>query len=417
MLPKPNPNTLNDWLTLLEQRHPVAIDMGLDRVNAVLQRLDLDFDATRIMTIAGTNGKGSTATLCAALLQAHGFSVGLYTSPHLMHFRERLCLHGEWVSEADLLTAFAEVERARAETSLTYFEFTTLAAYRAMITAGVDWCVMEVGLGGRLDAVNAVSADVAVVTSIGLDHMDWLGDTLAKIAVEKAGIARSGRPLVVAPTPVDEVFVSVAEQLGAVLIQPGWAVQHADQSWSPTVPHPLADVHLPKPQLPLNSAHLALQALHQAQVKLDPIRVAEVMRTTQMLGRLQALEWQGLPVWLDVAHNAAAVRWVAEQLVALSAHWTIILGMRKDKDVAAVVDSFQEINPHWIFLDLSAQPQGLSGFELQQRSQRFNAEVASSMEAALYLAQHYQQPTLICGSFLTISAALEVIAPRSHHDE
>jgi dihydrofolate synthase/folylpolyglutamate synthase len=416
MPPELTPSTLNDWLALLEQRHPIAIDMGLDRVNEVLQRMALDFSSTRIISIAGTNGKGSTATLCAALLQAHGASVGLYTSPHLLNFRERIMVNDQWVTEEALLAAFAQVERARAETSLTYFEFTTLAAYQVFVSAGVSWCVMEVGLGGRLDAVNAVSADVSVVTSIGLDHTDWLGDTLAKIAVEKAGIARAGRPLIVAPTPVDECFVRVADQVGARLIQPGWAQQLDATHWSPTAPHPLAATPLPMPKLPLNSAHLALHALHQAQVTLNPQRVAQVIRQTQMLGRMQSLTWRGLPVWLDVAHNEAAARWVAQRLPQLGPRWSIILGMRQDKDVAAVVDSLQAVNPYWILIDLSGQPQGLSADEIQQRSALQDVAVARSMLEALELAQQQQQATLICGSFLTITAALEVMHIQDHHE-
>lgn len=416
MPPNSNPETLHDWLTLLEHRHPVAIDMGLERVNAVLHRLQLDFSATRILTIGGTNGKGSTATFCAALLQAHGASVGLYTSPHLLDFRERIVVNGHWVTEADLLVAFARVEAARQETSLTYFEFTTLAAYQVFLSAGVSWCVMEVGLGGRLDAVNAVSADVSVITSIGLDHMDWLGDTHAQIALEKVGIARAGRPLVVAPTPVDDVFVAAAEQLGATLLQPGWAQLHSDQQWSPTAPHPLANTLLPMPQLPLNSAHLALHALHQAGVSLDAERVIATLRQTQMLGRMQKVVWQGLPIWLDVAHNEAAARWVADQLPLLSPRWSIILGMRQDKDVAAVVDSLHRIHPHWILLDLSAQPQGLSATDIKQRSGLQSVQMAQSVPEALRLAHQQQHATLICGSFLTISAALKWLHHQDDHD-
>ena len=416
MPPELTPTNLADWLALLEQRHPVAIDMGLDRVDAVLQRLALDFSATQIISIAGTNGKGSTATLCSALLQAHGATVGLYTSPHLLDFRERIVVNGQWVTEADLLAAFALVEQARGDISLTYFEFTTLAAYQVFSSASLSWCVMEVGLGGRLDAVNAVSADVSVVTSIGLDHQDWLGDTLAKIAFEKAGIARSGRPLVVAPTAVSAVFKDVADQLGAILIEPGWAHELDAEQWSPSAPHPLAATPLPRPKLPLNSAHLALHALHQAQVQLDPQRVAQVLTETHMLGRMQALTWQGLPVWLDVAHNEAAARWVAHRLSQLSPRWSIILGMRQDKDVAAVVDSLQVVNPYWILLDLSDQPQGLSADDMKHRSGLQEGVVAPSMRAALELAQGQQQATLICGSFLTITAALEVMHIQDHHE-
>lgn len=416
MPPDITPKTLTDWLLLLEQRHPVAIDMGLDRVNLVLRRLNLDFSTTRIITVGGTNGKGSTATLCAALLQAHGATVGLYTSPHLLDFRERIVVNGQMVRVATLLDAFDCVEQACGSTSLTYFEFTTLAALQVFCAAGVSWCVLEVGLGGRLDAVNALSAEVSVITSIGLDHTHWLGDTLAQIAFEKAGIARSDRPLVVAPTAVDDVIENIAQHKGAQLIQPGEPHHRANEQWSPSAPHPLADIVLPMPQLPLNSAHLALHALAQANVVLDPNRVADVLRDTQMPGRMQALWWQGLPMWLDVAHNGAAASWVAARLQSMRAQWTIILGMRQDKDVVAVVNSLRVVEPFWILLDLSAQPQGLSGDDIKRRSGLQTGVVAGTMLEALTLAHKQQQATLICGSFLTISAALEVMQPQDDHE-
>ncbi|MET0947222.1 MAG: Mur ligase family protein, partial [Pseudomonas sp.] len=188
------PGSLGDWLAYLEQLHPSAIDMGLERSQQVARQLGLTRPAPKVITVTGTNGKGSTCAFLAALLQAQGLKVGVYSSPHLLRYNERVQVQGVEATDVELCDAFAAVEAARGDVTLTYFEMGTLAAFWLFERAGLDVAVLEVGLGGRLDAVNLIDADLALVTSIGIDHADWLGDTRESVAFEKAGIFREGRP-------------------------------------------------------------------------------------------------------------------------------------------------------------------------------------------------------------------------------
>ncbi|TNF36330.1 MAG: bifunctional tetrahydrofolate synthase/dihydrofolate synthase, partial [Gammaproteobacteria bacterium] len=207
--------SLDHWLSLLETRHPSVIELGLDRIASVLQRMALPRLATHIITVAGTNGKGSTVACINALLVAQGMRTGVYTSPHLVRFNERIVIDGQPVDDDTLCAAFERIESVRGGISLTYFEFTTLAAFAVFADAALDAVVLEVGLGGRLDAVNAVDADIAVVTRIALDHQDWLGDSLEQIAAEKAGVMRAGKPAVIGQPAPPQSLREAAVALGA----------------------------------------------------------------------------------------------------------------------------------------------------------------------------------------------------------
>src|SRR5258706_2226217 len=209
----PAARTLADWLTYQQELHPSSIDLGLERVRAVAERLGLLPLAGRTVIIGGTNGKGSTATLLAGLGQAHGERVGLFTSPHLLRYQERIAVDGVEVGDAELVAAFERIEAARDGVSLTYFEFNTLAALALFRSAKVQLTILEVGLGGRLDATNVVDADVAVLCSVGFDHRDWLGETLEAIGAEKAGIFRRGRPAILGTT---QMPASVSSALAAL---------------------------------------------------------------------------------------------------------------------------------------------------------------------------------------------------------
>lgn len=403
-----SPRTLDAWLQRLETLHPKDIDLGLDRIRAVWSRLGHDFSATRIVTVAGTNGKGSTATLTAELLRAHGWTVGLYTSPHFLHFTERVVVNGQPVTEAAMVDALARVEQVRAEVSLTYFEFTTLAAFDLFARAGLQALVLEVGLGGRLDAVNILAADCAVVTTIGLDHTDWLGDTLAAIAREKAGIARAGKPLLVGADQVPEVFTVVAAEVGAQLRFVSVPTLTSAGSWHTTAELGLGQTPFSLPALPLPSANLALEVLAELGVTCDPERVRQVFAATRMPGRLQHIRWRETDIWLDVAHNPQAAAWVAGRLSMEAPRWTIILGMLGDKDANAVVQSLAILNPQWSLVSLDAGTRSQSAEALQQRSGLAATEVAcyDSLTAALHDAAEAGHPVLVCGSFYTVAAAL-----------
>lgn len=207
--------SLADWLSYLEQLHPTAIDMGLERSREVARRLGLGRPAKRVVTVTGTNGKGSTCALLAELLREQGLSVGVYSSPHLLRYNERVRIDGIEAGDAQLCDAFSAVEAARGEISLTYFEMGTLAAFWLFERAGLDFAVLEVGLGGRLDAVNLIDADLALITSIGLDHADWLGDTRESVAFEKAGILRAGKPALCGDLDPPQPLLEQVAALGA----------------------------------------------------------------------------------------------------------------------------------------------------------------------------------------------------------
>src|SRR5690606_19213198 len=229
-----SPRTLGDWLAYLEQLHPSAIDMGLERSQQVAARLGLGRLAPRAVTVTGTNGKGSTCAFVAALLQAQGLRVGVYASPHLLRYNERVRIDGVEAGDEQLCQAFAAVEAARGEISLTYFEMGTLAAFWLFQQSALDAVVLEVGLGGRLDAVNLVDADLALVTSIGVDHADWLGDTRESVAFEKAGIFRQGRPALCGDLDPPAPLLECAEALSCPLPLRGrdFDLTVEDDSWN-----------------------------------------------------------------------------------------------------------------------------------------------------------------------------------------
>ena len=225
--------SLADWLSYLEQLHPTAIDMGLERSREVARRLGLGRPAKRVVTVTGTNGKGSTCALLAELLREQGLSVGVYSSPHLLRYNERVRIDGVEAGDAQLCDAFSAVEAARGEISLTYFEMGTLAAFWLFERAGLDFAVLEVGLGGRLDAVNLIDADLALITSIGLDHADWLGDTRESVAFEKAGILRAGKPALCGDLDPPQPLLEQVAALGAPLYLRGrdYDLALADHGW------------------------------------------------------------------------------------------------------------------------------------------------------------------------------------------
>lgn len=331
---------LDEWLALLEQRHPKEIDLGLERIAAVAQRATIGKPAPRVVTVAGTNGKGSCVATLASILRAAGLRVGVYTSPHLIRYNERIVLPDGAASDQSICDSFARIEQARDGISLTYFEFGTLAAFDLMARAHCDVAVLEVGLGGRLDAVNLVDADIAVITAIDLDHQDWLGDSRDRIGVEKAGIARPGRPLLVADPEPPAAMLARLQEVGAHvwrlgqdfgLEQEGGLVAKTPISLSPAIKY--LDVRLRgietnsaddtsrslrlknPPVLPLPSVLCALQA---AWLLDQDGRIARAVHKqlpdVEVAGRWQRLRWRDRDVLLDVAHNPAAARLLARCL-------------------------------------------------------------------------------------------------------
>ncbi|MCX7260433.1 MAG: bifunctional tetrahydrofolate synthase/dihydrofolate synthase [Burkholderiales bacterium] len=415
-------NSLESWLAHCERLHPHTIDMGLERVQEVVKRLGLRFEAC-VITVAGTNGKGSTCAMLEACLLQAGYRTGVYTSPHLVHFQERCRIHGELVQPDDLLPHFSKVETARlqaSEISLTYFEFTTLVILSLMAEANLDVAILEVGLGGRLDAVNVVDADCAVITSIDLDHTELLGPDRESIGFEKAGIMRSGKPVVVSdPVPPESVLAHAAS-IGADLWQFGkdfnftgdkqqWAWAGRGRRYSGLA-------------YPANASGV-LAALEAVRDRL-PVTAQAIRNGLAMVelpGRFQIIPGQPTLV-LDVAHNPHAVAALSENLDAMGFYPTThaVFGAMADKDISAIMARVGVLVDRWYFCDLPTA-RASSAQELQKQWQQTNRRknVTSSVfkdpkeafEAAVAAADPADR-IVVFGSFYTVGGVLKDGIPR-----
>ncbi len=417
------PETLDGWLGLLEVRHGQSIQLGLDRVRAVRDALQLP-QTCPVFTVGGTNGKGSTCALLEAVLLAAGYRVGLYTSPHLLRYNERVRINGRDADDAALVDAFAEVERARGEIPLTYFEHGTLAAWVAFCRAGLDAIILEVGLGGRLDAVNVFEPDCAIVTSVAMDHMDYLGDSREAIGFEKAGIFRAGRPAICGDPLPPESLVAHANAIGAKLSVSGrdfgfsgdqnqWAFWIAGGSRRGGLAYPA----LRGANQLLNAA--AVMAACEAVRDLIPVPMQAIRQgfmLVELPGRFQVMP--GRPtVVLDVAHNPQAAGVLNENLASMGFFpetWAVI-GMLSDKDVAGVVRLLRDRIDHWLVASLPG-PRGLDAAKLAAILQEVgvSGEIAefdspsAAYEVAVGRAAEGDR-IVIFGSFLTVA---DVMAAR-----
>jgi len=410
------PIALDDWLGRIERLHHRAIDLSLGRVRAVGERLAIGFDCP-LFTVGGTNGKGSTCAMLESILRAAGYRVGLYTSPHLLRFNERARVAGVLAGDDALIEQFEAVEQARGDISLTYFEFTTLAILRLFMAARLDVAVLEVGLGGRLDATNIVDADCAIVTSIDLDHMDYLGPTREHIGFEKAHIYRRGRPAICADPQPPQTLLEVANDLGADLWRFGRDFNYKGdrQQWAYGGRN-IRRSGLPYPALRganqlLNAAGAlaALEALGQ-RLPVSQQAVRQGLLNVDVAGRFQVLP--GRPtVILDVAHNPHAAAVLAENLDSMGffPRTIAVLGMLRDKDVAGVIERVADRIDRWC-LGGTAGPRGLSGAELARILRELRPvaivdsfdDVGAAYDAARRAAGADDR-IVVFGSFLTVA--------------
>ncbi|WP_313309869.1 bifunctional tetrahydrofolate synthase/dihydrofolate synthase [Stutzerimonas nitrititolerans] len=415
--------SLGDWLAYLEQLHPTAIDMGLERVREVAVRLGLGRPARRIVTVTGTNGKGSTCAFIASLLHSQGLKVGVYSSPHLLRYNERVQIDGEQASDEALCAAFAAVEAARGDVSLTYFEMGTLAAFWLFQRAGLDAAVLEVGLGGRLDAVNLVDADVSVVTNIGLDHSEWLGDSRDSVATEKAGIFRSGKPALCGDLHPPALLLDCAASLPAPLYLRGrdfdLALDAHGWHWRgvSSAGEPLELHDLPLLSLPVENAALAIQAFALLEPGWQPERVADALLQTRVTGRLDRRtlrsKGQNVPLLLDVGHNPHAASYLAESLAARppTGRRLAVFGLLADKDLDGILDVLLPRVDGWAVAPL-ATPRSAPASDLHEALLRrgasvsIHAGVAQALEAQLAQAEEGDE-ILLFGSFYCVAEALE----------
>ena len=381
------PTTLPDWLSRLEAMHPKAIDMGLERVARVRDALGLRFDCP-VITVGGTNGKGSTCAMLESILLQAGYRVGLYTSPHLVHFNERARMNGEIVDDATLVEQFQAVEAVRGDVSLTYFEFTTLAILRLFAQAGLDAVILEVGLGGRLDAVNVIDADVAIVTSVDIDHTEYLGVTREQIGFEKAGIFRSGRPAICSDPVPPESLKKHAEDIGADLWLLGRDFNYSGdkQQWNYGGRNMRRNA-LGYPGLrganQLLNACAALAALEALRDRL-PLGAQEVrsgLAMVELPGRFQVLP--GRPtVVLDVAHNPHAAGALAQNLGNMGFHpYTFaVFGAMSDKDIDGIISHMKPHIDHWCVTDLPL-PRAASAASIAEKLSEAGVQGAGAPDA------------------------------------
>ena len=431
------PTTLADWLAHAERLHPHTIDMGLDRVRTVAQRLALTMPCP-VITVAGTNGKGSTCAMLEAVYLQAGYRTGVYTSPHLVHFEERCRVHGESVSAEALVPAMAAVERARLGShpgeavSLTYFEFTTLAILLTLAQAGIDVAILEIGLGGRLDAVNIVDADCAVITSIDLDHMALLGPDRESIGREKAGVMRAGRPVVVSDPAPPQSVLDQAGALGADLWRAGLDFHFGGdkQQWG-WATHPNRGGRrysgLAYPALrganQLVNASGVLAAVEALRSRL-PV-TAQAVRTglamVELPGRFQIVP--GTPTLvLDVAHNPHSVAALAANLDAMGYYprTHAVFGAMADKDLDAMLARVWPLIDHWHLTDLplprASSAQALSALLTARdggaaRVSGCHASPAEALAAAVAAADPADR-IVVFGSFYTVGGVLQHGVPR-----
>ncbi|BDR12806.1 bifunctional tetrahydrofolate synthase/dihydrofolate synthase [Vibrio sp. STUT-A11] len=403
-------SSLEMWLDYLTNIHSSAIDLGLDRVQAVANKANLTKPAPTVITVAGTNGKGSTCALMEAILLDAGYSVGVYSSPHLIRYNERVRINGIDVEDAKHCQAFDFVEKQRGDITLSLFEFGTLAALRIFQTEKVDVVLLEVGLGGRLDATNVVDHDVSVITSLAVDHVDWLGDDINVIGFEKAGIYRSGKPAICGQPLPPATVAAHADDIGAEFFQVGiqFDYQLTEKGWKWTSgAFDLED--LPVPSLPLPNAATALMALGASELQITDINLVNGLNNARLAGRMQVLHSKP-EIVLDVAHNPHSAEYLVEkvkhQYAGKNIH--IVIAMLHDKDIKATIEALTPIATQWYPASLTG-PRAATAEELcqylPQGQVQFQTPVAA-FESAKANAQQ-EDVILVVGSFHTVGEVLE----------
>jgi dihydrofolate synthase/folylpolyglutamate synthase len=408
---------LATWLYYLENLHSQAIELGLDRVKAVATKLDLLTPAPRVFTVAGTNGKGTTCVTLEAILMAAGYRVGVYSSPHLVRYTERVRIQGAELPESAHCASFALLEAGRGDISLTYFEYGTLSALQLFKQAKLDIVILEVGLGGRLDATNIVDADVSVVTSIALDHTDWLGSDRESIGREKAGIFRSGKPAVVGEPDMPLSIANVAKEKHADLYRRGeswnFAANAGNWRWAALQDGEEVTIldGLPLPNVPLPNAATALAALHYSTLDIPEEALRSGLQRAALPGRFQTVS-ESPRLILDVAHNPHAAAYLAGRLAEQPRHGgkvRAVVGMLKDKDIAGTLACLSPQVDEWYCAPLEG-PRGASVEELAShlnQARRFD-DVESAWRQAMQEAAP-QDIVIVCGSFHTVAHVMDAI--------
>ncbi len=414
--------SLQDWLDWQEQYHPRLIDLGLERAAEVFKKLHPAYEKPLTITVGGTNGKGSCIAFLEAIYKAQGYRVGSYTSPHLLNYNERIRIDGQAVCDKLICEAFARIDSVRDDVSLSYFEFGTLAAVDIFSHSGLDVQLLEVGMGGRLDAVNIIDPDLAVITSVCIDHIDWLGGTREAIGLEKAGIFRPGIPVVIGDVnPPDSLVKAAKEKKGLLSCinadfdyrqnAPGWNFNSKTRDYRDLPPPALKGQHQ------FNNASTAIMATAnmQAHLPVSNKAIAYGLQNASLTGRFQLID-DDIPVLLDVAHNPQAVKMLSDYLQTHFADKKIhaVFAIMKDKDIGSIIDIMKTVVSDWFISPLNTMPRAATESMLHTLFEQKNLgnhasfgfqDLAAAMAAAKKNAKK-DELILIFGSFFLVSEYL-----------
>ncbi|GLP96574.1 bifunctional tetrahydrofolate synthase/dihydrofolate synthase [Paraferrimonas sedimenticola] len=409
MSPPDASQSIQDWLDYLMALHPSEIEMGLTRIKSVASAMKLDQLApAKVITVAGTNGKGSTCAILESILLQAGFKVGVFSSPHFSHYRERVRINGKELDDSAHTQAFADIETARGDTSLTFFEFSALGALHCFANASLDWVLLEVGLGGRLDATNIIDADATIITSIDLDHQEYLGNTRDSVGREKAGVMRKGRPAIIGESDVPVGLAEQAALIGASCQWVGkdfdyqaasehWHFSGVNEHWS----------ELPLPGLPLANAASALACLQSLKVEVTLEEVRKGLATVALPGRMETLSEQPLVI-ADVAHNPHAAAYLATQLSKQPCKGKryALVGMLHDKDIQTTLAQLDKSFDAWYCCSLNV-PRGAKAETLVSASpshcEAHEFDSIADGWRVLESRLNKQDVVIVFGSFYTVA--------------
>ncbi|KZN66730.1 bifunctional tetrahydrofolate synthase/dihydrofolate synthase [Pseudoalteromonas luteoviolacea] len=407
-------SSLDDWLCYLEQLHPANIEMGLERVAQVANNIELLNTPSKIILIGGTNGKGTTARCMEALLLAQGYTVGTYASPHLIRYNERVRINGQELPDQDHVDAFCELEQGRGETQLTYFEYGTLGALALFKRYAVDYVLLEVGLGGRFDATNIVTPYASVITTIDLDHKEYLGDTRELVGYDKAGIFRNNTPAIVGDLNIPHTVTDYGEEINAEMI-----LSKRDFYYTPLEDglrwqYQKYDLSFTKPTIPAQNVATALTALARLDLLPDESLLRETLDGLQVEGRFQQLSTSPC-VYTDVAHNPESARYLCTKLNELKNQGfkiNVLIAMLADKDKASVINELNEVVDSWTCATLSG-PRAekaenlLAVIPQDKRASTRTFDCISSALDTLLPEQRSDTALIIFGSFFTVADAIQ----------
>ncbi|MCF6442811.1 bifunctional tetrahydrofolate synthase/dihydrofolate synthase [Pseudoalteromonas luteoviolacea] len=407
-------SSLDDWLCYLEQLHPANIEMGLERVAQVANNIHLLDTPSKIILIGGTNGKGTTARCMEVMLLSQGYSVGTYASPHLIRYNERVRINGQELSDQEHVDAFYQLEQGRGETQLTYFEYGTLGALALFKRYEVDYVLLEVGLGGRYDATNIVTPYASIITTIDLDHKEYLGDTRELVGYDKAGIFRTNTPAIVGDLNIPHTVTDYGDEINAdmILSKRDFVFTPLDNGlrWQ----YQEYDMTLTQPSIPAQNVATALTALARLDLLPELEKIPELLDNLQVEGRFQKLSDSPL-VYTDVAHNPESARYLRTKLLDLKNQGfkiNVLVAMLADKDKAAVINELSDVVDHWTCASLSG-PRAESADNMRAVLGQVQQHDVAAYESvhlaldALLPAQEANSALIIFGSFFTVADAIQ----------